>query len=262
MKKATLAALSVIAICTALLAGTVNATKAGYALWNFQGGAPTLDGAVSPDGEWTDSYHDWLYSGWTMTNSTISNKWNMEAGIYETWKIEVLSDTTNDAGDYFQICYDGQIDGGTAPQTDDVLINYTGHSTSTAYRGTGTGWAPDAAIVFPDNVEIASSIAASPTSTTPHWVIEMKFGKDGTSIPGMGIDTAVRVAAYDASNPSAGVLTWPPMSSANVPDDYGLDDADITGGTIPESLSVGVMLALSFVAMIVSTRYFRKQPKL
>jgi hypothetical protein len=262
MKRAILATLSIIAMCGLCLAGTVNAPKAGYTCWNFQGSAPTLDGRYTTTDEWTDSYKDYLYSGWTMTTNPFRDKWNMESGIYETWIIEVLSDTTNDAGDYFQICYDGQGDGGTAPQTDDVLINYTGHSTSTAYRGTGTGWAPDAAIVFPDNVQIASSIAASPTSATPHWIIEMKFGKDGTSIPGMGIDTAVRVAAYDASNPSQGVLTWPPTANRDVPNDYGLDDADITGGTIPEGLTIGVMVALSSVAVVVSARYFRKQPKL
>jgi hypothetical protein len=260
MKKAILATLSIIAVCSICFAGTVNALNPGYTTWNFQGAAPTIDGQVNPATEWTDSYHDRLYSGWTMTTSTISIKWNMESGIYETWLIEVLSDTTNDAGDYFQICHDGDTAGAGAPATDDVLINYTGHTTSTAFRGTGTAWAPDAAIVFPDNVQIASSIAASPASATPHWIIEMKFAKDGSTIPGMGINTCIRIAVYDAN--TGQTLMWPPMSSADVPDGWGLNSADISGGTIPEGLTIGLMVALSSVAVVVSARYFRKPPKL
>jgi hypothetical protein len=258
MKRAILAIFIIVSVCSLCFAGTVNALNPGYTTWNFQGTAPTIDGAVGA-GEWTDSYHDRLYSGWTMTTSTISIKWNMESGIYETWLIEVLSDTTNDAGDYFQICHDGDTLGGTAPQTEDVLINYTAHSTSKAFRGTGTAWAPDAAIAFPDNVQIASSIAASPASATPHWIIEMKFAKDGSTIPGMGISTCIRIAVYDAT--TGQTLMWPPMSSADVPDGWGLNSADISGGSIPEGLTIGVMLTLSAVAVIASTRYFRK-PKL
>jgi len=55
---------------------------------------------------------------------------------------------------------------------------------------------------------------------------------------------------------------WPPYSSANVPNDYGYLDADISGGTIPEGLTIGVMVLLSSVAVVVSIRYFRKPPKL
>jgi hypothetical protein len=52
------------------------------------------------------------------------------------------------------------------------------------------------------------------------------------------------------------------MSSADVPDGWGLNSADISGGTIPEGLTIGLMVALSSVAVVVSARYFRKPPKL
>jgi hypothetical protein len=53
------------------------------------------------------------------------------------------------------------------------------------------------------------------------------------------------------------------MSSANVPNDWGEQDySDFTGVTAPEGLTIGVMVALSSVAVVVSARYFRKQPKI
>jgi hypothetical protein len=52
---------------------------------------------------------------------------------------------------------------------------------------------------------------------------------------------------------------WPPESSADVPNDYGY--SVISYDTIPEGLTIGVMLLLSTVAVVVGTRYFRKRPK-
>jgi hypothetical protein len=150
MKKKVLATLSIIAICSICLTGSVSAYKAGYTLGNFQGTDITADGTMAA-GEWTDSFGDWLYDGWTKTAS-ISLRTKFEFGgvpsIADQWLIEVVSDTTNDAGDVFTFSFCGANDGAATPQAaDDVLINYT-RSGTTIYRGTGTGWAPDAAIVL------------------------------------------------------------------------------------------------------------------
>jgi hypothetical protein len=68
---------------------------------------------------------------------------NARAGdIIEFALIELYTDNTNDSGDFFQYCLDVGANGGSAPQTDDILINYTGHNQLTLYKGTGTGWAP------------------------------------------------------------------------------------------------------------------------
>jgi hypothetical protein len=266
MRKAILAALSVIAICSLCFAGMVSAYKAGYFVTQYQGTEVTANGTVIAD-EWTDSYHDWLYDGWTKTTSTWSIKWEMGGtpNIADQWLIEVLGDTTNDAADQFTFCFDGQTDGGTAPKTDDVKIELIGHGaidahgTVNIYRGTGTAWAPEGAIVLGTNLIIGASISASPASATPHWIIEMKFDKTG-AIAGTGIPSCVRLQTYDAS--TGKVLMWPPMSTTDTPDSYGYLDADISGGAIPEGLTIGVMLTLSTVVAVVGIRYFRKPPKI
>ncbi|MCJ7762613.1 hypothetical protein MUP38_04050, partial [Candidatus Bathyarchaeota archaeon] len=134
MKKAILATLGIIAILSICLAGSVNATKAGYVLQNCQGTDITADGVKAAD-EWTDAFGDWLYDGWTKTTSTIFTKFEMTSGIMDQYKIEVLSDTTNDAGDVFTFSFCGARLGEATPQSaDDVLVNYT-RSATMIYRG-------------------------------------------------------------------------------------------------------------------------------
>ncbi|MEM2098444.1 MAG: hypothetical protein QXU99_01675 [Candidatus Bathyarchaeia archaeon] len=259
MKNAILIVLAVIAVCSLCFGGIVNAYKTGYFVTQYQGSEITANGQVSPATEWDDAYKDWLYDGWTKTNSRWAIKWEMGGTPYiaDQWLIEVLSDTTNDAGDTFTFCFDGQTDGGTAPKTDDVKVVITGHTGGTVnvYRGTGTTWAADPAIVIGTNIIVGHSISSSPTSATPHWIIEMKFDKSG-GIAGTGIPSCVRLEVYDAS--TGKTLMWPPESAANVPDTYGYLDADISGTSIPEGLTVGIMMMVSCVALVVSLRYFRR----
>jgi hypothetical protein len=246
MKRGILIVLGIIVVCSVCLAGTVSATKAGFSQTDGTGSLVTVDGTISP-GEWDDSWRGKLYDGWTLTNSTYRVKW-AEAGAnlwYDQWLFEIISDNTNDTGDFIQICYDSSLDGGAAPQTDDYLVNYTGHKTVNVYVGTGTGWAP-ATI----DVVVAGKISASSWSATPHWIIEI-------SIQNEWEDTGDRVAAYDAS--TGKTLMWPPYSDANVPNDYGY--SVLSYESVPEGLTLGVMLLLSTVAVIVGTRYFRKRPK-
>lgn len=263
MKKALLVAFCVATLCSVCLIGIANAAKAGYSFIIFSGATPTIDGKWTTTSEWTDAYQDRLYSGWTMTTNVVACKWSASSdftSIWEHWLIEVVTDTTNDARDFFQISVDTLQDGGTAPQTDDFLINYTGHSTLNVYKGTGTGWALFTGYTLGTDLTIANSSSASPKSATPHWIFEITLNK--LTVFAMSLNDNVRVAAYDASNPSAGVLSWPPMSSADVPNDYGAGTSDIAGGTIPEGLTVGVMLLLSSVVVVVSSCYFRKRPRI
>jgi hypothetical protein len=261
LKKSIFVIIGIIAVCSVCSAGIVSAAKAGYSLIVYQGSAPTVNGVVEPN-EWNDSYIDYFYSGWTKTTNIWAVKWaGTYPDIHEYWCIEFFDDTTNDTGNFFQISMDTLQDGGTAPQADDFLINYTAQGTLTAYKGTGTGWAVFTGYTMGTDITIASTFSASPKDATPHWTIEIDFLKFSGTF-NLGIDNNARVAAYDASNTSAGVITWPPYSSADVPDTYGAGTSDISGGTIPEGLTVGVMVALSSIAVIVSIRYFRKQPKI
>ena len=242
-----LATLGIIALCTLCFTGIVGATKPGFTQTDGTGTLVTVNGIIG-SGEWEDSWRGKLYDGWTLTNSTYRVKWADAGGSlwYDQWLFEIISDTTNDAGDFIQICYDPDLDGGAAPQAGDYLVNYTGHGTAKLYVGTGTGWASSSDL----EVVAASTISASSWSATPHWIVEI-------NVENPWEDTGDRVAAYDAS--TGKTLMWPPQTSPNVPNDYGL--SEISYETIPEGLTLGVMLLMSTVAVIVSLRYFRKRPK-
>jgi hypothetical protein len=186
-----------------------------------------------------------------MTNNTYRVKWAAASANlwYDQWLFEILGDTTNDTGDFIQICYDPNLDGGAAPQADDYLVNYTGHGTTAKlYKGTGTGWTLTSDL----EVVVASKISASSSSATPHWIVEIDFENPWES-------TGDRMAAYDATTNTT--LMWPPQTSANIPNDYGLSEISYDVVTIPEGFSLGAMVVLSTGAAFVGIRLFRKQPK-
>jgi hypothetical protein len=172
-----------------------------------------------------------------------------------TWLLE-FADKTNDAGDKWQICVDGGNDGGGAPKADDIKIEITGHTTLATYTGSGSAWAASSfAVTFKD------SLTTSPHDPANHYVLEVQFDKGqfswGASPPPHG----VRVAMYDASNPSQGWVSWPPTSTDTNPGSWGGIDTYLAAPA-PEGLTVGLMMTLSAVAVVVSVRYFRKPPKL
>jgi hypothetical protein len=187
-----------------------------------------------------------------MTSNTYRVKWaEVNSNFwYDQWLFEILIDTTNDTGDYVQICYDPNLDGGATPQADDYLVNYTGHgSTAKLYKGTGSGWTLSSDL----DVVAASKISASSSSATPHRIIEIDVENPWES-------TGDRVAAYDATTNTT--LMWPPQTSPNVPNDYGLSEISYDVVTIPEGLSLGAMVLLSTVTMLVGVRFFRKRPQI
>ena len=169
----------------------------------------------------------------------------------------MFNDNTNNAGDYFQLCYDGNADGGTAPKTDDLRIDLIGHNNQTglkAFRGNGTGWDPLTTTV--DQLQGNDSLSTSPYSSTPHYIAEIKLDKIALALSQY---TWVRIAAYNAGNSSGGVHVWPP-SSRDVPDDYGYLDS--SADATPESLGFGAMVILSSVAVIAGSAYrFRKRSR-
>jgi hypothetical protein len=65
---------------------------------------------------------------------------------------------------------------------------------------------------------------------------------------------------YDASNAAQGWVAWPPTNETN-PSRWG-SIPTYEAAPAPEGLTIGVMLAVSAVAVVVSIRYFRKPPKL
>ncbi|MGF3521561.1 MAG: hypothetical protein ACQXXJ_00500 [Candidatus Bathyarchaeia archaeon] len=160
------------------------AAEPGYSHMVYsQQTAVTIDGKWTTNTEWVDGLQTSI-----TANAVFRDKWNLVSFdpivVTQTILIEFLSDTTNDSQDYWQICFDGGTDGptgGSAPQTDDVRLDIVGHNTVTWYRGTGTGWSP--MTNSPDSqFQWKDSISASPTSSTPHWILELIINKQNVGI--------------------------------------------------------------------------------
>jgi len=252
MKRAVLATLVITAVCSLFLAGTVSAAKAGYGFRIANGATITTDGKVDPATEWDDSYKDWLYDGWTKTTNFFRTKW--QSAPVEAWLIEILTDTTANPGDNYQMAIDTTVGGGATPQTDDSLINWTG-GTMTLFTGTGTAWGASTAVPGTSAI-IVSTIGTSPASSTPHRIIELWIDKLAFA---MAFSNNMRMSYYDAD--TGKTFMWPPDSSSSVPDSYGTGTTEF-GEAIPEGLTIGVMALASSVAVVVGSRCFRKRPRI
>jgi hypothetical protein len=174
------------------------------------------------------------------------------------WIVEILTDNTNNTGDYWQISFDDTNSGGAAPDAGDYMIEIDGHTTLNVYHGTGSGWAK----VTPDAGEItwANTIGTSMWNSTPHWILEVVDSSKtaGTVQIPTAPPTGMRIAAYDAATST--ICAWAPSSTANNPNSWGLV-ADYSTTTIPEGVSLGAVVLLSSVAVMVGFYYLRKRPK-
>jgi hypothetical protein len=235
--------------------GTIKASEPGYErVEHANGYAKTYDGAWTPSNEWEDGLETVL-----ATNVTCRSTYTVVSFdpmlVTTNTIIEILDDNTTDTGDYWQIIFDGQLNGGTTPQTDDYRIEIVGHTTLMLYQGNGTGWSQITPVA--GEITWANSTSASPTNSKPHWILEISVSKSGsialTIIPG------VRYAVYDESNGAAGVRAWPP-TARDVPNGWGvLNYSDVV---IPEGFSLGVVVLLSSVAVLVGFFWFRKRSKI
>ena len=260
MKRTSSIAFCILVLCSLLLlvnVGTTMASEPGYSITEWY----ISDNAVTIDGNWTNA-NEWRDATTQTISPTAKFEYKIDAtggGLLMTWLVE-FSDKTNDAGDRWQICIDGNADGGAAPNANDNKWEIEGHTTLKQYVGTGTGWATQATT----GITWKDKLTTSPHDPATHYILEFQIDKNayaggwGANPPPEGI----RVAMYDASNAAAGWQAWPPESiSKDNPARWGLI-ADFVMGAAPEGLTIGVMLALSSVAVVVSIRYFRKRPKL
>jgi hypothetical protein len=173
--------------------------------------------------EWSDAASP---SG-LPANLVFRNKWSVTftggvLKVYEWYLIEFFGDNTNDSGDYVQICYDSNATGNAAPKggaTPDLRIDYVGHAGNSSiktYVGTGTGWA----LGTVNDTLMAQTLNTSRLNSNPHWITEFRIEKQAN---GLGMNNGIRIAVYDASNPSAGVIAYPPTSQQDVPNSYSLN---------------------------------------
>lgn len=266
MKRVVLVVFCIIALCSlglVMKTGTVSAPyQPGYEVNDYVAiTTPIMDGNWTTTDEWNDTdvrqLNGSLNAAFRLKYVSVGTPY--PTAIYQYYLIEFFDDNTTDADDYWQICYaaatsyGGTPIGGDAPQTDCLMINFTGHSGLALYKGNGTVWETFTNYTEPDDIETVDTISASPSNSTPHWIAEIKIEHVHFS---MNPEFWIYVAAYDANNTAAGVQSWPPGSS-DVPDDWGL--MNVMTGPIPEPLTIGVMVLLSSVSVLVGYRYFRKR---
>jgi hypothetical protein len=262
MKKSIIATLCLLLMLAIALAGKAAAYNASYTHTDYSGTtAPTIDGQYTTSTEYSAAA-----SIGFGTDAVYRAFWVTVTNVQEFMIVETM-DTTNDAGDYYVICYDSAADGGTTPNTDDFKIVITGHGTSATqqwFRGTGTGWSsvtPPATAVF----NFKESLATSPTSTTPHYMVEMTVDKQETATFGIsiiGINYAMRVSYNDTHTGTGTVQAWPPSPATDdIPDGWGYMPADLSG-SVPESFSIIIIVALSSIAIVAGSVLLRKHTKI
>jgi hypothetical protein len=266
-KRVLLAAFCILTLCSLLVmaAGTVKAYQEGYEVTDYQLiTTPTLDGQWTTDEEWTDTDEEQLEGDLDAIFRLKFEGGGYPDAINQYFLIEIFNDTTDDAGDYWQMCYayattlQEDPTGGTTPQTDCLKFEFMGHDNAssglTIYQGDGSGWVAGPAYTWPNDIEVVSSISASPLDSNPHWIFEIKIEHIHFAIqPNFWI----YVAVHDDSNATA-VQSWP-TGSSDVPDDWGSMIA--SNDPIPEALTVGVVVLLLSVAVAVSFYFLRKRPK-
>jgi hypothetical protein len=273
MKKTLAIIFFVLSSFLLILAGNVTAYNGAYTHINYMSSTvPTINGQYTTGDEWGSSLVQPF-----GTNGFWRDEWTMGDQVYANLLIETADDT-DDAGDYWVVCFDSTAaggeappNGGTAPQTDDYKVVITGHGASASvqwYKGTGTAW--NAVSSPPETVFAqAQSLSSSPKISAPHYILEMHIEKQSTVMGTviMGYNWAQYVAYYDAHTGGYGLQSWPPASasgSPDVPDSWGYIPYEMAANPspdVPESLGLIVVLSLSFAAFLVGTVLLRKQPK-
>jgi hypothetical protein len=239
----------------------VNAQYAGYESTNYLAiEDPVEDGVWTTDTEWYDAGIPTNLP----TNLQWRQKWTYPGNIFEHFLIEVIDDTTEDAGDYVQICIDPQADGGITPQSDDIRIDWVGHDASglTIYQGDGSGWVEFTDYTWDTDIFIADSISASPLESTPHWIIEIRMDRSKAEFDtaGSSYEPLIRIASYDESG--AGVQAWPPTSQDS-PSGWGQEYGvyETNPDPIPEPMTIMTIVLLSSVAVVAGSNFLWKRRK-
>jgi hypothetical protein len=231
---------------------------------------PVIDGTYTSGAEWVAS------KGQTFgTNGLFRVEWNTTGTSTKAYFLIETADATNDAGDYWMVCFDSLQDGGINVRLDDTRLTITGHGASaTAVWNEGTNffWGPawpviPSAAVFTQ----AQSLTATPTNSNPHYVLEFFIDKMDTSFMGykiMGNDWTMYVAYYDASTQT--LQSWPPLNAAggittssDSPDTWAGVQSSLVANPnpdVPENVGIAVALIASSVA-IGSAVFLRKWTK-
>ena len=259
MKRVLTIAFLILMLCCLLLANIGFAAEEGYSIDEAYGA-----GGVELDGEWGteewDSSIVWI-ENIDPSDARFGYKMAGMDPYYMAYIIDCPSDNTDDAGDIWQICLDGDASDGDAPDSQDNKVEVVGHETVTVYVGDGSDWVEMQGADLQWNESLTTTLDVTPYDED-HYVLELMVDK-GSFPGGWGANPpphGLRIAMYDESEDSW--IAWPPASDQNVPDGWGR--IQNYGETVPESLSIGVVALLSSVAVAVifySRRNRKKLPK-
>jgi hypothetical protein len=254
--------ISIFILCSILLittAGTVKAGNSEYSITEYWATQP-----VTYDGMWTNDL-EWVGGPGTAISEDaiftyILNVSSDYTVMMSEFLVENFGDTTDDAGDYVQICIDSTNGGGSAPQTGYGRIDIIGHTDIVCYLGNGTGWTE---IAVDDDIEWAALISESPYNSTAHWILELQFDKQLNNMLLGQPPNGLRIAVYDENTDT--LESWPPESDVDNPDSWGVvadySSTPYSDQPIPEGLTFGVMAALSSIALLAGSHYLRKRSK-
>lgn len=253
--------LCLLSIFVLMFAGNVSGYNEAYTHTEYQGSAnPTIDGtyAAGENSEWIASLV--VPFG---TNGYWRDIWTFTATANAALLVET-ADGTNDAGDYWELCFDGNYDSTTAPQSDDHKVRITGHGASQTvqwYVGDGSTWQTMAAPAT-ESVSFAQALGTSPKIAADHYVLEMLINKQSTDMP-LNMYWVFRVAYFDAHEGGNGLQVWPPSTTDTNPAGWGYityesfpnPEPDV----IPEGIGLVAVIALSSVAVIAGSVLLRKR---
>ncbi len=225
----------VLAICFILATSKpINAQEVGYSHICYQTSSTTLP---TINGQWGSEWNSGFQTTFG-TNSNFTDEWYLAASdssiVYYYLLIETM-DTSNETGDFVQICFNGGMTADSAPSSTDFAINFTSNAVCTWFQGNGVGWtqiATPSLSVF----QWSESFSSSPTYSTPHLILEMSLLKTSTALGGsqiIGPEFWMLLQTYDAHFAGSAVQSWPtvPPSSSEVPKTYG--DITYSMGTAP-----------------------------
>ena len=184
---------------------------------------PTINGQQLSS-EWTDGLKTTF-----GTNASFVDEWYLaqttpSSVVYYYLLIETM-DNTNDTSDFIQICFDGSMTANSAPSSTDFAVNFSSNSICTWYQGNGTGWTQIATPSL-NTFQWSESFSSSPTSSTPHLILEMSLLKTSTELGGtqiLGPEFWMLIQTYDAHFVGYGLQSWPttPPSNPDIPKTYG-----------------------------------------
>jgi len=248
-------------LCSLLLITTVATVMAGnldYSITEYWATEPvTYDGGWTSDMEWVAGPQTPISEDAIFTYTLIASG-DMSA-YYAQFLVENFADTTDDEGDYVQICFQFDNSGGSAPQSGCGRIDVIGQADVVAYVGDGSAWV----VNEDDPIVWAASISESYLESTPHAILELQFDKISGSLQLDQPPNGLRIAVYDESTDT--LAAWPPESDVNDPDSWGVvagySQTPYSDEPIPEGLTFGVMAALSSIALLAGTQYLRKRSK-